>query len=194
MDETANYCYSLFFHRAPPKLSSFPFTTPDATEMRAGPETAISTRATPRLIGASTVVLPLASVLEKLTTVPSGTKFPLQSRTGSVSTDIPFDPGTALILRLQASEATCCTTRISATSPIEAPTFAGPPFRADVMRIQAVPFAVVLDCDIAAPSGGITLKSTFCGDRTRLWNLSNTKATALMAFDAATGTLDGWTN
>src|SRR5467141_3464591 len=106
-DETAKYCDSEFSHRAPPRLSSFPFTTPDATEMRAGPETAISTCATPRLIGASTVVFPLASVLVKLTTVPSGTKLPLQSRTGSVSTAIPFGPGTALILRLQASEATC---------------------------------------------------------------------------------------
>src|ERR1700758_3788252 len=45
----------------PPMRSSLPRATPEATEIVASPFTGISTCATPRLIGASTVVLPLAS-------------------------------------------------------------------------------------------------------------------------------------
>src|SRR5205814_8459875 len=69
----------------PPTSSSLPVTTPDATVTRARPFIGISIFVTPRLIGTSTVVFPAASLIVKLTTVPSGTAFPEQSRTGSVS-------------------------------------------------------------------------------------------------------------
>ena len=60
-------------------------TTPDATEMVAGPAVFKVARATPFLMGASTVLVPLLSAAVKVTTVPSETGFPVQSRTGSVS-------------------------------------------------------------------------------------------------------------
>src|ERR1700756_873362 len=71
-------------YSVPPMRSSLPIATPEATEIVASPSAGISTLATPRLIGASTVVLPVTSTLLKVTTVPSGTALPLQSRTGSV--------------------------------------------------------------------------------------------------------------
>src|SRR5581483_6201546 len=101
-------CEGANFHRPPATSSSFPVTTPEATVMRAFPEIGICTRAMPRLMGASTVVFPEESVLVKLTTVPSGTAFPLQSRTGSVWIQSwRFSQPADLIRKLQASEATC---------------------------------------------------------------------------------------
>src|SRR5439155_23736332 len=142
-------------HCLPSTESSFPVTTPEATKILAPPFIGTCTRATPRLMGASTVVLPLASTLVKLTTVPSETAFPLQSRTGSVSTkNFPaFHSG--LIRRLQASEATCCTTRSSETLPDDAPILAGPSFVAEVNRIQVTPFCAGRVCATAAPCLGI---------------------------------------
>src|SRR5438309_2091910 len=113
-------------HGRPPTLSSFPVTTPDATVIRDGPDTGSSTRATPFFTGASTVVFPLGPTCVKLTTVPSGTALPLQSRTGSVSTTSFFPAGCAWMRRLQASEATCRTIRTSLLPPTEAPILVGP--------------------------------------------------------------------
>src|SRR5581483_7298267 len=123
-------------HWPPATSSSFPVTTPEATLMRAPPSTGISTLATPRLIGTSTVVFPPASLLVKLTTVPSGTGLPEQSRTGSVSTRNAFFTRLALIRRLHASAATCCTTRTSLAWPMAAPMRTGPSFRAELIRTQ----------------------------------------------------------
>ena len=162
--------------------------------MRASPDTGISTRAVPRLIGASTVALPAASVLVKLTTVPSGTLLPLQSRTGSVCTKSFPETHSDLIRKLQASEATWRTTRSSDALATDAPIFAGPSLAADVSRIQDTPFEVGCECVSAEPCCGIALNSTLLGESTRLWNLSKTKATALMAFGVATRTRDGCTN
>src|SRR5215470_9864716 len=85
-DQSKNEKQNQQLHCFPVTFSSFPVTTPDATRMRALPSTGICTRAIPRFTGASTVVLPVLSVLVKLTTVPSGTGLPLQSRIGSVAT------------------------------------------------------------------------------------------------------------
>ena len=71
--------------------------------------------AMPRLMRASTVLLPWASVEVKVTMVPSGTGLPEQSRIGSVRTRMPFLLGSALMRMLQGSEATCCTTRRTET-------------------------------------------------------------------------------
>src|SRR5947209_19660160 len=113
--------------------------------MRASPDTSVSTRAVPRLIGAPTVVLPAASILVKLTTVPSGTLLPLQSRTGSVCTKSFRETYSDLIRKLQASEATWRTTRSSDALATDAPIFAGPSLAADVSRIQATPLQVGCD-------------------------------------------------
>src|SRR5262249_51602450 len=86
------------------------------------------------------------------------------------------------------------TTRTSDVLPMEAPTFAGPSFCAEVRRIHALPFSVGRDCDNVGPMRGVTLKITVPGDRTRLRNVSKTKATALIAFGADTGTRDGCTS
>src|SRR5580765_3064198 len=87
------HCYS-------PTRMELPITTPEATETTPRDDN-ICARATPCLTGASTVLFPLSSVLVKVTTVPSGTRFPEQSRTGPVSREIPPAVRVALTLRLQ---------------------------------------------------------------------------------------------
>ena len=56
---------------------------------------AVAPAAMPRLMRASTVLLPCASVEVKVTMVPSGTGLPAQSRIGSVRTRMPFLSGCA---------------------------------------------------------------------------------------------------
>src|SRR5262249_25031091 len=97
-----------------------------------------------------------------------GTALPLQSRTGSVSTRSWCEAHSLRMRRLHASEATCCTTRTSEALPIDAPTFAGPSFLAEVMRIHATPFSEDFACVRVAPSFGVTLKFRVAGVRTRL--------------------------
>lgn len=62
------------------------------------------------LIGASTVLISFPFLAVKVTIVPSGTGFPWQSWTGSVSTMNPFAVRWPLIRKLQGSDATSCTT------------------------------------------------------------------------------------
>src|SRR5206468_9531747 len=156
------------FHWPPATSSSFPVTTPEATVIRARPSTGISTFATPRLMGTSTVVLPASSTLVKLTTVPSGTELPEQSRTGSVSTRKSFLARPALMRRLQASAATCCTTRISLACPIAAPKRVAPSFFAELKRTHATPFSELRVAEISFPSFGRMLNVTGSGFSTRL--------------------------
>src|SRR5690348_13522724 len=179
----------------PPATSnSLPVTTPEATVIRARPSIGISTFATPRLIGTSTVVLPAESDFVKLTTVPSGTALPEQSRTGSVSIRNAFFVRLALIRRLQGSAATCCTTRTSLAFPIEAAIRTGPSFLAELIRTQATPFCEPRSAEISFASFGRMLNLTCSGLRTKLWKLSNTNATVLIPFALPTGTREGWTN
>src|SRR5579862_892854 len=79
----------LSYHCAPRRIS-FPITTPDAADITTGPSAISCARATPCLIGASTVLVSFPSLAVNVTTVPSGTGLPAQSRTGSVSTTTPF--------------------------------------------------------------------------------------------------------
>ena len=88
--------------------------------MTTGPVAMICARATPCLIGASTVLVSFPPFAVNVTTVPSGTGLPEQSRTGSVSTTIPLFVRCPLMRRLQGSEATCCTTRRTFRSLMEA--------------------------------------------------------------------------
>src|SRR5581483_2186402 len=101
-------------HSPPPQRTSLPSVTPEATEIVL-PGTAGSTaRATPFFTRASTVERPWPGSLEmKVTMVPSGTAFPEQSRTGSVSAISPSFSLCTLKRRLQGSDAVSSTTRLT---------------------------------------------------------------------------------
>src|SRR4051812_36335585 len=71
-------------HSFPPTRNSLPIATPDAAEITTDPLARIVARATSCLTGASTELVSLPPLAVKVTTVPSGTGFPEQSRTGSV--------------------------------------------------------------------------------------------------------------
>src|SRR5262244_746146 len=79
----------------------------------------------------------------------------------------------------------------SAADATVAITFTGPSFGVEAIFIQATPrsdFTVLVN---GAPVFGVMRKSTVTGLRTRLRNLSNTNAVALMASPRDTGTRDG---
>src|SRR5207253_5087097 len=131
-----------------PICSSLPSTTPEATEMAALSESGSSARAISRLMRASTVLRPLGSTSMKVTMVPSGSELPEQSFTGSVSTTMARSVRWALMRKLQASAATCCTTRRTEASSSLAPgrlatNCAAPCVLPEFMRVQAMPFFVV---------------------------------------------------
>src|SRR5215469_5711116 len=154
-------------HRLPPNLTSLPATTPEATVMVAPGTAGNSAWATPRLTRASTVERVWPSLSTNVTMVPSGTGFPLQSRTGSVSTSTPFFAGAAWKRRSQGSEATCCTTRRTCVSPTDATNCAAPAFRAESSRVQAMPSC---DCTLRASGGApptARLNVTSVGEVTR---------------------------
>src|SRR5581483_6957328 len=152
----------------PPTWISFPMTTPDATDIVAPCWMGMTVRATPRLIGASTVLLPSGPIAVKLTMVPSGSALPLQSRTGSVSTSTPFGVGCALIRRLQASFATSCTTRSTFTLPSEASKCAAPSLRVEFTSVQATPLRLVTERTSGGASFTVSWKVTVCGVSTTL--------------------------
>src|SRR6266700_710142 len=168
-----------------------PITTPEATDMTARDEAVIWARATPCLMGASTVLFPVLSVLVKVTIVPSGTAFPEQSRTGSVSTTMPLAVRWTLMRRLQGSDATCRTTRRTLMSPAEAISWTVPATLPDLMRNHATPSFVGREWDSRSLPSAVNLKLIVKGARIRLWNLSKGKTVPLMALSAWTGTRDG---
>src|SRR5437764_2588343 len=108
-------------HFPPPMCSSLPSTTPEATDMVALSESGNSARAMSRLMRASTVLRPAESTAVKVTMVPSGSGLPEQSFTGSVCTTMARSVREAVMRRLQASHATCCTTRRTDPSLSSAP-------------------------------------------------------------------------
>src|SRR5207302_4838741 len=126
----------------PPTRTSFPMTTPEAAEITTGPVVVIRACATSCLIGASTVLVSLPFFAVNVTTVPSGTGFPEQSRTGSVSTLMPLEVRWALIWSRHGSDATCCTALLALTSLIDAATCTAPADLPELVRNQATPFWV----------------------------------------------------
>src|SRR6185437_7128073 len=129
-------------HCCPPTFTSLPMTTPEATEMVAGPGILSSTCAISFLTGTSTVLSPAGLLAVKVTTVPSETGLPLQSRTGAVCTRIPLGLRSALICRWQASEPTCWMTRASSIPSSAATNCALPALLPEFIRIQAAPSRV----------------------------------------------------
>src|SRR5262245_55023693 len=129
----------------------------------------------------------------KVTMVPSGTGFPLQSRIGSVATVIlsAVRPATRIRrLRSHGSAATCCTTRLMETLFVDATNCAAPAFVAELLLVQATPERLVTVFAMEVPPTE-SLKFTGAGSSTRFWYLSKTKATPLITFCLATGTRDG---
>src|SRR5579872_1035272 len=127
----------------PPRRSSFPIATPDAAEIETGPFARMVARATSCLTGASTepVSPPLFAV--NVTTVPSGTGLPEQSRTGSVSTTMPLGVLSPLMRKLHGTEATSCTTlRVLMSSVMDAVICSGPADFPELVRNQAMPSCV----------------------------------------------------
>src|SRR6185312_43804 len=96
--------------------------------------------------------------------------------------------------RLQASDATCSTTRVSVVSPTDALIFAELALAAEVSLIHAIPRFVGCAWEAAFPLLELTLKFTSVREKTILRKRSSAMATALMALVVATGTREGWTN
>src|SRR5260370_38288132 len=94
------------------------------------------------------------------------------------------------IERLHGSEATCWTTRRTDVPPTDATNCAAPALPADEVRIHARPWLLAMLRETPEPLTD-KLKFTGTGCRTRLRNLSKTKAMPLMASGRATGTRDG---
>src|SRR5258708_32849480 len=93
------------------------------------------------------------------------------------------------IERLQGSEATCWTTRRTEVFPTDATNCAAPALLAEEVRIHASPWLLAMLRETPEPLTD-KLKFTATGCRTRLRNLSKTKAMPLMAPGPATGTRD----
>src|SRR4051794_31702081 len=92
--------------------------------------------------------------------------------------------------RLQGSEATCCTTRLTDTSSTAATNCAAPALGADELFRYATPSLLVMVCDAEEPPTE-RLNFTGVGSRMRLWNLSKMKATPLTELGRFTGTREG---
>ena len=54
-----------------------------------------------------------------------------------------------------------------------------------------MPLLEVRACDIEPCSSGFTVNFTVCGESSKLWKASQTKATALIALGFETGTREG---
>src|SRR5258708_19965540 len=93
------------------------------------------------------------------------------------------------IERLQGSEATCWTTRRTEVFPTDATNCAAPALLADEVRIHASPWLLAMLRETPEPLTD-KLKFTGTGCRTRLRNLSKTKAMPLMSSGRATATRD----
>src|SRR5450759_3780719 len=161
--------------------------------MVAGPAKPISVRATPFLMGASTVVRPSLSNLVNVTIVPSGTEFPRQSRTGSVCSTTRSPLCSADACSLQGSAATCCTTLRSDSCPRDALICTAPSLGPEFRRVHATPLRVIWGEEETAVSLAIARKVTPSGCNARLLKRSITTATALMASRSLTGTREGCT-
>jgi len=120
----------------------------------------------PTTFSAFVIAVP-APVCVKLTIVPSGTGLPAQSRTGSVSTRTPFAVRCALIRRLQGSEATNCTTRVSVSRPALAVTCSGPAWWPEFVRTQAIPPLAAVESTVAWPPFSANRNSIALGASTR---------------------------
>src|ERR1700739_2802641 len=96
----------------------------------------------PCLSGTSTVDFTSLYDSVNVTIVPSGTAFPLQSRTGSVCSWTLSPDALAFIFRLQGSPGTWPTTRSLDTLPTCATNRSFPPRDVESISIQAAPSRV----------------------------------------------------
>src|SRR4051812_4412504 len=96
--------------------------------------------------------------------------------------------------RLQASAATCWTTRTSSACPISAPIFVAPSLLAELIRTHATPFCDSRLAETSFPPFGVIENFMGWGFKTRLWKLSKTKATVLIPLALPVGTREGCTN
>ena len=112
---------------------------------------------------------------------------------GSVSTTIVFAMACAFICRLQASPATCCTTRRTETSVAGrlATNWAAPCERPEAICIQAMPSLAGTVREAGADFSTASEKFTGTDSIIRFLYPSKTKATPLIASGFAVGTREG---
>src|SRR5512133_1111835 len=104
---------------------------------------------------------------------------------------MPFLSRDARIRRLQGSDATCCTTRRTLTSPVDATNCAGPSFLPESIRTQAMPSFEVVARVRGVVLGTASSNFTGVGATTKLLYLSSTTAVPLMTCGRDAGTREG---
>src|SRR6202020_672616 len=105
----------------------------------------------------------------KVTMVPSGTAFPLQSRTGSVTSWSLSPDWVALIFNPQGSPGTCRTMRTLETSPTRAKNLSAPCCGVESNSVEAPPYRVDAKRDSALPEGFESSNWTGIGETIKLW-------------------------